>query len=84
MRGHYAEAVAALSELTTLRREAVDWLSLAKYERALGDEAAMYEALLAAVRINPRLWEVQRQLASHFRQLGDAERAEWHQRRAVP
>jgi len=83
-RGHHEEAVAALRELTELRREAVDWLSLAKYNRAQGDERAASEALLNAVRINPRQWDVHRYLAEQYRQQGDAARAAWHQQRAVP
>ena len=83
-RGNYPEALAALHELTQLRRHALDWLLLANCERALGDEHASEEALAAAVRINPRGWNVHRYLADHFRQQGDAERAAWHEQRAVP
>ena len=67
-----------------MRRHALDWLLLATCERALGDENAAEEALVAAVRINPRGWTVHRYLADHFRQQGDAERAAWHEQRAVP
>jgi predicted CXXCH cytochrome family protein len=83
-RGNYAEAIAALSELTQLRRHALDWLYLSNYKRAVGDEAASLKALLMAVRIHPRQQEVHRYLAEHYRRQGDAERAAWHQQRAAP
>jgi predicted CXXCH cytochrome family protein len=83
-RGNDAEAIAALSELTQLRRYAFDWLYLANSKRAVGDEAAWKEALLTAIRINPRQWDVHRFLAEQYRRQGDAERAAWHQQRAVP
>jgi tetratricopeptide (TPR) repeat protein len=82
--GRHREAVAALRELARLRRHPVDWLLLARCEGALGDEAAAAEALATAARINPRLWKVQRHLAERYRRRGDQERADWHQRRAVP
>jgi tetratricopeptide (TPR) repeat protein len=82
--GRIREAVAALHQLTALRRQHVDWVTLAECERLLGNAAAHKEALLAAVRINPRLWKVHRQLAEIFHAEGDSERAEWHERRAVP
>jgi predicted CXXCH cytochrome family protein len=83
-RGEYAKAIATLEELTTLHREAKDWLYLSKYKGAIGDDAGSKKALLTAVQINPRLWEVQRYLADWYRGKGDLERAAWHQRRAVP
>jgi predicted CXXCH cytochrome family protein len=82
--GKYAEALPALRELTELRRHPLDYLLLATCERGLGEERAAQEALTTATRINPRLWNVHRFLAEHYRQQGDAARAAWHQRRAVP
>lgn len=79
----YEEAVAALRELTGLRRNAGDWLLLSDSERALGHTGAAETALEKAVEINPRLWKVHEHLAERYRQLGDAERAAWHQERAV-
>lgn len=82
--GRYSEAVSALHQLTALRRQPVDWMMLADCERKFGNEAAHKAALLAAVRINPRLWKAHRRLAELFRAGGDSERAKWHERRAVP
>jgi predicted CXXCH cytochrome family protein len=72
----------ALLELVTLRRHPDDWLLLATCQQALGNAGAYIEALQTAVRINPRLREVHQVLAQHFRQKGDAERADYHQKRA--
>lgn len=83
-RGNYEEAIAALGELTQLRRYVFDWLYLANYRRAVGEEAAAREAILTAIRINPRQWDVHRYLAEQYRRQGDNERAAWHQQRAVP
>jgi predicted CXXCH cytochrome family protein len=83
-RGDQAGAVAALLELTQLRRYAFDWLYLANYTRALGDEDTALAALEAAVRIDPRQSAVHRHLAERYRQLGDPVKAEWHRVRAVP
>jgi predicted CXXCH cytochrome family protein len=82
--GQHEDAVAALRELTGLRRHALDWLLLADCEKALGDRAAADEAMAMAVRIDPRLWKVHRYLAEEYRRQGDPERAAWHQQRAVP
>ena len=48
------------------------------------EQQADVAALETAVRINPRIWQLQQHLAELYRQRGDAERAAWHQRRAVP
>lgn len=80
--GRYEEAMTALRELTGLRRHPADWLLLARCEQARGRSDV--EALQKAVRINPRLWEVHRHLAEHYRREGNEERAAWHQRRAAP
>jgi predicted CXXCH cytochrome family protein len=77
------EAAAALRELVELRRHPSDWLLLSDCERSLGHNDAAEKALDMAVRINPRLWQVHEHLAERYRQLGDAERAAWHQKRAV-
>jgi predicted CXXCH cytochrome family protein len=83
-REQYGQALRALRELVTLRRHPDDWLLLAQCTSALGDEAAAVEALETAVRYNPRLVQVHQQLAQHYRQRGDLQRAAWHQQRAVP
>src|SRR5262249_17913585 len=82
--GRHAEAVPVLHRLTRLRRHSVDWLLLADCQRALGNHDACVEALLTAVRINPRLWKVHQFLAGHYRRQGGQERAQWHEERAVP
>jgi predicted CXXCH cytochrome family protein len=84
LQGRHAEAAVALRQLVRLRRHSVDWLLLADCERALGHSQASLDALHNAVRINPRLWKVHRNLAQHYRQQGDLERAAWHERRAAP
>jgi hypothetical protein len=83
-RGNHAAAVTALRELTGLRRLASDWLLMANFSRASGNDAAAIDALTTAVRIDPRLVSVHRYLAEYFRKEGDAGRAAWHQQRAVP
>src|SRR5262249_9132512 len=82
--GRSADALPVLRELTPWRRHAVDYLLLAKCEKAAGNDDAEREALTTAVRINPRLWRVQQHLAERARRAGDEERAKWHQARAVP
>jgi hypothetical protein len=82
--GRYSEAVAALRQLTAMRRQHLDWMLLADCEQKLGNEAAHKAALLAAVQINPRLTKAHRRLAELFRKDGEPENAEWHERRAVP
>jgi tetratricopeptide (TPR) repeat protein len=82
--GNHEKAKAALLELTRLRRNPIDRGHLAISLRALGDERGAQEALAEAVRINPRLWNLHKELAEYYRQQGDAQRAAWHQERAVP
>jgi hypothetical protein len=82
--GNFEAAVATLHDLGRLRRSATDWLVLADCRRAQGDNDAAIAAFEAAVRINPRLWKVQRRLAEHYRRLGDAAKAAWHEQRAAP
>jgi predicted CXXCH cytochrome family protein len=82
--GQYTAAAADMRELTQLRRRALDWLFLASHQRALGDEDAAREAMKVAVRIDPRQGAAHRHLADYYRQQGDAERAAWHEQRAVP
>jgi len=82
--GRKQDAVAGLRQLVELRRHSVDWLLLADCEQALGNDAGTVESLEIAVRINPRLWKAHRYLAETYRQQGDAARAAWHQRLAVP
>jgi predicted CXXCH cytochrome family protein len=82
--GRHEDAVAALRELTRLRRHPDDWRRLANSEKALGHPVAADEALLTAVRINPRAWRTHRYLADYYRRRGDLERAAWHELRAMP
>jgi len=84
LQGRFQAAQTALDQLTRLRRNAADWLLLAGCRQALGDPAAAIAALEQAVRINPRLWQAHQQLGEHYRQLGKRDRADWHERRAVP
>lgn len=77
------EAVAVLNELKKSRRTAIDYLTLADCERVLGNNEKSIAAFEDAVRINPRLWKVQRLLADHYRRLGNNEKAAWHEARAV-
>ena len=83
-RGNHTEAIAALRELTQLRRYVFDWLFLANYTRAIGEETAALDALKMAIRINPRQWDVHRYLARYYREQGNAEQAAWHEKRAIP
>ncbi len=81
--GKASAAASALRELVQWRRNAADWLLLADCEKALGNEGAVIEALTAATRINPRLWELHHFLADHFQRHGDQDRAAWHRQRSV-
>lgn len=81
--GRHAEAIPKLRELTTLRRRSLQMLLLADCERAAGNPGFI-QSLEGAVRINPRLWKVHKLLADHYRRRGEEERAEYHQKRAVP
>jgi predicted CXXCH cytochrome family protein len=81
--GRNAEAIPKLRELVTLRRHSVQLLLLADCERAVGDPAYV-QTLESAVRINPRLWKMHAFLADHYRRQGDSEKADYHQKRAVP
>jgi hypothetical protein len=78
------EAASPLRELTRLRRQEDDWVLLAFCEKALGRDGPAIEALETASRINPRAWRVHQELADHYRRQGDAQRAAWHEQRAVP
>jgi predicted CXXCH cytochrome family protein len=82
--GRAREARGLVRELTRLRRQSFDWVLLADCEKALGDTEAAYQALETAVRINPRLVQVHKELAEYYRRQGAAQRAEWHEQRAVP
>jgi cytochrome c-type biogenesis protein CcmH/NrfG len=82
--GRYKEARPLVRELIRLRRHPRDWLLLSECEGRLGNENATVDALTTAVRISPRLWAVHQHLADLFTRRGDAERAGWHRRRAVP
>jgi tetratricopeptide (TPR) repeat protein len=82
--GRMQEAADALHQLTGLRRQPHDWLLLADCEQALGHADAVRDALEGAVRIDPRLGKAHADLAEMYRRQGDAERAAWHEKRAVP
>jgi hypothetical protein len=79
----YAEAILSLRELTRLRRNFAEWLLIADCEKALGNDAAVVEALETAVRIEPRLWKAHQALAEHHAG-SDPAKAEYHRKRAVP
>ena len=83
-KGRYAEAKDSLLIASQMRRHSIQWLLKAECEKALGNQPGVEEALLTAVRINPRLVSIHQHLAEHFERKGDAEKAAWHRRRAVP
>jgi predicted CXXCH cytochrome family protein len=83
-RKQYKEALAAFRELVTLRRHPHDWFFLGDCQKALGNQTAYVQALEMAVRIDPRMVQVHQILAQYYRQHGDAQRAHWHEVRAVP
>lgn len=80
----YRQALATLDRMNTLRRNSTQWLLKSQCEQALGNPAGQEQALLSAVRINPRLWKVHTQLAEIHRRRGDERGAEFHEARAVP
>ena len=82
--GRPQDAIDTLHRLTRLRRHPSDWLLLADCEKRVGDQTAALQALETAVSIDPRLWRVHQDLADQYRRQGNAERAAWHQQRAVP
>jgi tetratricopeptide (TPR) repeat protein len=83
-RGRHRDAVAALRELTRLRRHPVDWLLLADCQSALGDRNGQEVALATAALINPRLQRVHQHLAEQYRLQGDHDRASFHRERVSP
>jgi tetratricopeptide (TPR) repeat protein len=80
----YAEAVTLSRQLVRLRRVSNDWQVLAYCERNLGNTQQSVEALEKAVSIDTRLDEVRKLLAPYYRQKGDMQRANWHERRLAP
>ena len=82
--GRYAEAVTLLRQLVRLRRVSNDWQVLAYCERNLGNTQQSVEALEMAVSIDTRLGEAHKLLAPYYRQKGDMQRANWHERRLAP
>ncbi|MCI0681927.1 MAG: hypothetical protein L0Y71_07470 [Gemmataceae bacterium] len=82
--GRRGEAIPYLEKLGRLRRHSIQWLLRADCERDAGNRPGMIDALRTAVAINPRLWKAHLSLADHYRSAGDAMRADWHKRRAVP
>jgi predicted CXXCH cytochrome family protein len=80
----YAEAVPLLRQLVRLRRVSNDWQVLAYCERILGNTQQSVEALEMAVSIDTRLGEAHQLLAPYYRQKGDVQRANWHERRVAP
>ncbi len=82
--GRVEDAIDALHRLTRLRRHPSDWLLLADCEKRRGNQAAAVEALEAATRIDPRLWQIQQELAEEYKRRGDAEQAAWRKQRAAP
>jgi hypothetical protein len=82
--GRHSDAQGILRQLVRLRRHPMDWLLLAKTEKALGNGDAEVEALVRVVQISPRMWRVHQHLAERYRERGDRKQAAWHQQRAVP
>ena len=56
---------------------------MAQCQKAVGNEAAMEQALLKAVHINPRLARIHKDLAGLYRQRGNEAKAKYHEARAV-
>lgn len=82
--GRYAEAATLLRQLVRLRRVSHDWQVLAYCERNLGNIQPSVEALEKALSIDTRLDEARKLLAPYYRQKGDMQRANWHERRLAP
>jgi predicted CXXCH cytochrome family protein len=80
----YGDATRSLEQLNTLRRNSMQWLRMAQCQDEAGNAAAVEQALLQAVRINPRLTKIHQQLAAFYRQRGNGARAKYHEARAVP
>jgi hypothetical protein len=80
----HAEALAAVRELTRLRRHPADWLLVAECENALGREEAWIEALVMVTRIDPRMGNAHRTLADYYQRQGKLDKAAWHRARTVP
>lgn len=78
----YEEAIAMLEPLKAVRRHSLQWLLRAQCETKLNDEFATAEALLTAVRIDPRNPSAHRYLANYFRKHGSIDRALWHEKLA--
>ncbi len=79
----FQQAIQTLEQLAKLRRNSVQWLLMAQCQKELGNEAAMEQALLQAVHINPRLANVQQKLAEIYRLRGNETKARYHEARAV-
>jgi hypothetical protein len=80
--GKFKEAIPKLQALSKMRRDARAALLLARCEKALGDPGYI-ASLENAVRIDPRLWQIHKTLADHFRSQGDLAKANYHEKRAV-
>lgn len=77
-KNQFEEARKYCRELVALRRHPDDWLLLSECEKSLGESAKSIDALVMAVRINPRLKQAHLYLAQHFRAQGDFARAAFH------
>ena len=82
--GLHADALAAVRELTRLRRHPADWMLVAECEQALGHEEKWIEALLMVTRIEPGMSRAHRMLAEYYLQKGEPAQAAMHRARAVP
>jgi predicted CXXCH cytochrome family protein len=82
--GRRREAIPVLLELNGVRRHSVQWQLLADCEFAVGNVTGGVQALEGAARCNPRLDRIHQHLADYYRRQGNAEKAAYYQRRAVP
>jgi tetratricopeptide (TPR) repeat protein len=79
--GRYDEAIAAVREVTGLRRVAGDWALIGQFELLRGRQAEATVALEKSVAIDPMQVDVRRQLIANYWREGNTERAQWHEAR---
>jgi hypothetical protein len=77
-----AAAIPFAKELTSLRRQSLDWLMRAQAERATHQD--FVTSLETAVGISPQLANIHQALSEHYSNAGNRERAEHHRRLAKP
>ena len=77
----YDQAIAAVREVTGLRRVAGDWALIGQFELLRGRQAEAVAALEKSVEIDPMQIDVRRDLIAHYGREGNIERARWHEER---